>query len=337
MSLIGRLLKANPSAQVSDMLTGYFVIPSAKGVFVDTSNRGIFGGGITTYPSYTNVIDYINIPTTGNAVNFGNLTTGRWGLGACASSTRGCFSGGQTGESLGTLSNIIDFVNFASTGNATDFGDLTQGRYVIMNGSGSSTRGLFFGGLDTANNYESSIDYITIATEGNALNFGNMTVSAYGVASCSSPTRAVSSGGWTGSVRENTMGYVTIATTGNSTDFGDLTQGRYYLGGCSNSTRGLFMGGEYVASTSSNVIDYITIATTGNATDFGDLTTAREAAMAVSSPTRGVFAGGSDAGARFNIIDYFTIDTTGNAIDFGDLTGTKSHLGSSSNGHGGLS
>ena len=320
---------------VSSVKTGYDGISLLVGnAAYIPSVRALFVGGVTTYPSHTHTIDYINILSTGNATDFGDLTQSRWGLGACSSSTRGCFATGQTGESAGTMVNTIDYVTIATTGNATDFGDATDNRYVVLNGCGSSTRGLFFGGQDSSNNYESSIDYITIATTGNATNFGSMTVSAYGVGSLSSPTRAVSGGGWTGSVRENTMGYVTIATTGNSTDFGDLTQGRYYTGGASNSTRGLFIGGE--TTVAQNTIDYITIDTTGNATDFGDLTVTRAAGGSAASSTRAVYAGGADSGGRYNTIDYVTISTTGNATDFGDLTLTRSHLAGCSDGHGGL-
>ena len=42
-------------------------------------------------------------------------------------STRGLFGGGTTGSA----SNVIDYVTIASTGNATDFGDLTVARYRL--------------------------------------------------------------------------------------------------------------------------------------------------------------------------------------------------------------
>ena len=42
--------------------------------------RGVFGGGGPT----TSLIDYVTIATTGNAINFGNLTLARSGLAACS-------------------------------------------------------------------------------------------------------------------------------------------------------------------------------------------------------------------------------------------------------------
>ena len=73
-----------------------------------------------------NVIDYITIATTGNATDFGDLSTNRYGLSACASSTRGVFGGGTLDDV--TLYNTIEYITIASTGNTTDFGDLTLTR-----------------------------------------------------------------------------------------------------------------------------------------------------------------------------------------------------------------
>ena len=77
-----------------------------------TGARALIGGGQGTPGS--NVIDFFTIPTLGNAQDFGDLTEGRRWSAACASSTRGIWGGGETGPS-----DRIDFVNFASTGNAT--------------------------------------------------------------------------------------------------------------------------------------------------------------------------------------------------------------------------
>jgi hypothetical protein len=66
-------------------------------------------------------------------------------------------------------SNVIDFVTISSTGNASDFGDLTVAR-GIMGCLSSSTRG-FCGSADPSTQY---IDYITIATTGNAVDFGDL-------------------------------------------------------------------------------------------------------------------------------------------------------------------
>ena len=65
---------------------------------------------------------------------------------------RGVFAGGDP------LTNTIDYVTITTTGNATDFGDLTQSKQVSSSGA-SSTRGLFSGGYTgSATNV---IEYIT--------------------------------------------------------------------------------------------------------------------------------------------------------------------------------
>jgi hypothetical protein len=50
-------------------------------------------------------------------------------MGAASSSTRGVFAGG--GSTNSSYVNIIEYITFASTGNATDFGDLTSARNYI--------------------------------------------------------------------------------------------------------------------------------------------------------------------------------------------------------------
>jgi hypothetical protein len=329
MSLISRLLKANPSAQVSDMLTGYFVIPSAKGVFVDTSNRGLFSGGIGGITT----IDYINIATTGNATDFGDLTVGRSETASCASATRGLFMSGLNFIAGYVYYNTIDYVTIATTGNATDFGDLSAGKQSGAACS-SSTRGLFGGGYTTtaSSSYVNVIDYVTIASTGNSTDFGDLTVARGFLASFSSTTRGIWAGGNTNS-RSNVIDYVTIASTGNATDFGDLSAARDRPTGFSSSTRGIISAGGEGALV--NTIEYITIASTGNTTDFGDLTQARASAAGCSSSTRGITAGGFN-GPPQNTIDYVTIDTTGNATDFGDLTSDRYEIAGCSNAHGGL-
>ena len=74
--------------------------------------------------------------------------------------------------------NVIEYVTIASTGNATDFGDLTETNEGGM-GAASPTRMLIAGGQT----FGSSIDYIEIATTGNASDFGSLTGSQSSVGS----------------------------------------------------------------------------------------------------------------------------------------------------------
>ena len=292
------------------------------------SGRGVFGGGDT--PTRVSTIDFVNIQSTGNAINFGNLTVARSdvSLGVCASSTRGMFVGGGPG-SLPNL-NVIDYVTIASEGNAIDFGDTTQTTAGSASCS-SSTRGVFGGGgTPTLTNV---IDYISIATIGNALDFGDLTVARSTFTGLASPTRGLFGGGVVPTVSDR-IDFVTISSTGNAVTFGNLTQARRAVSACANTTRGVFMGGSipgYVKT-----VDYITIASTGNALTFGELTTTQGFGAPCGSQTRGLTGGGYDGSTIVNTINFITISTTGNAQDFGDLTQARNNPQGTSDSHGGL-
>jgi len=126
-------------------------------------------------PAGVNVIEYVTIASTGDAQDFGDLTVARGELGSACSSTRGIWLAGRTNSpSPGTVLNEIDYVTIASTGNATDFGDVTvarRGGGPISSGS-NSIRGYAAGGL--APSVSNVIDYVTIATTGDAADFGDL-------------------------------------------------------------------------------------------------------------------------------------------------------------------
>jgi len=124
--------------------------------------------------------------------------------------------------------NVIDFITIVTTGNATDFGDLTVARGEIGSLS-SSTRAVWGGGRTNtpANGIAlNTIDYVTIASTGNALDFGDM-ISAVrgngGISGFSNNVRGGFGGGFVTPVSVNVIQYLTIATTGNTLDFGDLS------------------------------------------------------------------------------------------------------------------
>ena len=291
--------------------------------------RGVFGGGISA--DNTNVIQYITISSTGNAIDFGDLTVARRGIAACSSSTRGIFVGGTE---WGGPYNTIDYITISSTGDAIDFGDLISA-IRQKTALSSSTRGVFAGGYTPtpATTFINVIEYITIASTGDAKDFGDLSGVRGAPFSCSSSTRGVFAGGRT-PTKINVIEFITISTLGNASDFGDLSGAESDASSCSSSTRGLF-GGGYGPGAANNTIEFITIATIGNSTDFGDLSVGKYYLAACSSSTRGVFGGG-EVSTYTNVIEYITILTTGNVIDFGDLLANTAQLSALSNGHGGL-
>lgn len=275
-------------------------------------DRGVWASG-NTGGGVTNIMDYIDITTPGNATDFGDLQTAKRLSTGCSNVTRGLFAGGYTT----TYTNEIDYIAIATTGNATDFGNLTLSRWTAAAAS-DGTYGVFGGGYNgTSSNV---IDYVTIATPGDASDFGDLIAAYRNQGSCSSGTYGVWGGGYT-SVAAQAVQYVTIATTGNATNPGTLTQVRYYLQATSNETYGLWAGGQ--DPTVYNIIDYVTFASLGNASDFGDLTTtARDfSSTGCSNGTYAVFSGGDfTPGGYDNIMEYVSIATPGNATDFGDRT-----------------
>ena len=293
--------------------------------------RGVFHEGYIA-PARSDTLSYVNLGSTGNAVDFGNLSQTRSSTTAVASISRGVIAGGFAGSAS---QDTIDFITIASTGNATDFGNLTVVRDT-PGGHSNETRGIFGGGSPgpaTVN----TIDYITISATGNAVDFGDLTRSATAIKSSGNSVRAV----WFGGSTSNIIDFVTISTLGNAQDFGDLDGNKNNADGCSSKTR-IVIGGGYNPSPSLvqfNTIQYITIMTTGNATDFGDLTQKREATDSTSNCIRGIWAGGYDGPSpvvRFNIIDYVNIATQGDAVDFGDAQNTFASGSALSNAHGGL-
>ena len=78
---------------------------------------------------------------------------------------RGVFAGGYSGSNI----NTIDYITIATTGNATDYGDLSVNRR--MGGcSANMTRVVYAGGYSST--YDDTIDYMTIRTGGTATDFG---------------------------------------------------------------------------------------------------------------------------------------------------------------------
>ncbi len=98
----------------------------ADGGTVSNAVRGLFAGtGPNATPAILNVIESVTIASTGNASDFGDLTEPGRQIAGLSSPTRGVFAGRNTNPGTPQTLKIIDYVNMASEGNATDFGDLT--------------------------------------------------------------------------------------------------------------------------------------------------------------------------------------------------------------------
>ena len=226
--------------------------------------RGIFAGGdgaTTGHPA--NMMGHITISSTGDEVDFGNLTTGREGVRCLSNNVRFISAGGGNPSTLDT----IDYISIQGLGDAIDFGDLTRVR-----GSAaclaSPVRGIIAVGEGASDN---TIDYIQIMTKGHALDFGDLT-SGYTTSPSSgggNATRGLIIGGFQSPSRINTIHYLTFTTLGNTKDFGDLVQESNESAAVSSPTRAVNGGGSNGSQL--NNLNSIEIPTTGNALDFGDL------------------------------------------------------------------
>ena len=253
---------------------------------VSNSIRGVCAGGLGGDNNDKSTIDYAILSSTGGAYNFGDLANAhRTFVGAGQASNRiiGLIGGGYDNSDVSPARNVnvVEFVNIDTTGNASDFGEMTH--LTRDQGVASSpTRAVFCGGYNEPTNKGfsdygpmSRMQYMTFATKGNSEDFGQLSLRSFGPMAVSSATRGVIAGGSDVSPYPNTnvIEFITIATLGNPTDFGDLLVAMRDGYSTSDLTRGIFAGG--YTPTYQNVIEHVTIATTGNAKDFGDLLSPR--------------------------------------------------------------
>ena len=174
---------------------------------ISSPTRGILvsptGRDGNNYNMPSDVLTYITFDTASNTTDFGNLTVARSNQGSFASTTRGVIAGGNTGTSSVGYSNVLDYITIASTGNATDFGNLSAGRSSFFCGQ-NTTRGVTMGGTD--GNDVDTMDYFTIASAGNATDFGNLTAALNKKGVISNGTKS-----WNGT------DIITIGTAANAT------------------------------------------------------------------------------------------------------------------------
>ena len=229
---------------------------------------------------------------------------------------RGVIGSGQLIPS-GTV-NTMNLITIATTGDATDFGDLSYGK-AYRGGLASSTRGIFANGQS-----DQTYDYVTISSQGGGNDFGEAPTDHMGGSTFNDSVRGFNAGGSDPSHTSNIRGMV-IASTGSFFDAGDLTLVGMYHNGASSPTRGIIFGGVTDGgNTLVKNIDVFTMASGGNAIKFGELITARKYADTTGNTTRALTAGGEGPSANLNSIEFVTIATDGNGTDFGDISSATS-------------
>ena len=88
-------------------------VPFVAGTYY--GDRAVVAGGSSI--GQHNEIDYFDLTTSGNAIDFGNLTVARGAIAGASDGTYAVFSGNN---------DILEYITIATTGDATNFGTLTQ-------------------------------------------------------------------------------------------------------------------------------------------------------------------------------------------------------------------
>ena len=323
--------------------TGAFTVPVGPTENRGGRGRGFFGGGYgaSPYPEL-NVIDMIEVTTTGNATDFGDLTIGRTANGMGCSSTRGLFAAGRYPGANNDQSRI-DYITTSTTGWANDFGDLNN-LPTTSTGFSDATRAIYAGGYDARTSPYlrfPAMTYVNIATTGNSSDFGDTVEKGRRDSSFSNATKGFTCGASTPDVSKRIEMSI-IQTKGSTIDFGELTGNAGFEGttncwnGASSQTRGIIFSGKGSPNAARNIIEYLTLSSQGNSVNFGDQLSSSSAggAGACGNQIRGVVK--TSSGNTGNAIEYVTISTTGNATDFGDLATGRRVYSSLCDAHGGL-
>jgi hypothetical protein len=140
---------------------------ATNGCGASDGDRGFFFGGYTG--GRVNNINYLTIATSSWSSDWGDLTSVRYqqGQSACGTSSRVLHAGGNDGI---TYTNTIEYINPASAGNATDFGDLTVGVRFTTSAC-NSTKACWVGG-GSPSGIVNTQQIVTIDTAANATTFG---------------------------------------------------------------------------------------------------------------------------------------------------------------------
>ena len=119
---------------------GDALISGPGGSGASNSVRAVIAGGysyISPYPKYRD-IEYFNMISLGESIYFGDLgrLSSNPAFGNAANQVRALFTGGYNTDGS-AITNTIDFITFATTGNAQDFGDLSGALGQVANASDS--------------------------------------------------------------------------------------------------------------------------------------------------------------------------------------------------------
>ena len=255
---------------------------------------------------------------------------------------RGIFASGTEPNSVKN----IDFINIASTGNATAWGEVLGNGMGLAGGASNNVRGVYTGGFEGAptNNRINTIQALNIPTAGDIFDFGDLTYTSQQMSGAGNQTRGVYANGYayplapSSDALNMTYTMIEFMTSGNKTDFGDIIANAATrdLATVETEIRGYFAGGEGTGQVSPSHNKNITIkgfANNSESLTFGELSVQAKRGAGVGSYTRGVFICGgiADSPEAFsNTIEFITLTTSGEATDFGDATSNTGAINNNS-------
>lgn len=276
---------------------------------------GLIAGGYNS--GSLNDIQKIDIDTTSNSIDYGDLTAAAYGKTSFGNYTRAVFVGGD-GDATGISSKL-----FSDSGNSVNFGTLSLSASQPM-GASNSVKGLVG---DTPNNSK-NITELVLSTGANSTYGESLSSTGWAGSGCGSSTHAYFYGNTSNAQVLEKFQYSTASI--NSINVSAIFTGNSRLSAAaSGNDTGLFAGGQSIVS-NIRKLDLTTDTPTDN---FGTLTSARGGLTGSSSSTRAVWSGGE---TNSSVIDYSTIATGGAATSFGSLITASQYPSGCSDSHGGL-
>ena len=233
----------------------------------------------------------------------------------------------NSGPQSGTALTDVQRFSFTSDGNATDIGDITQGRMFAQPGT-SDSNAYVAGGFNGNSTYYDTIYKFAFSSPVSTTDVGNLTANLSRGYGTSSPSHGYASGG-----RRLNSNYLTthdkyaFASDGDATDDGDLSVGRSSIGTSGNSSdaASYFPAGHYDPDASpvppATLIDKIPFASGGTATAVGNSTTPITECANISSVESGYITSVSSpvAETSINRVEKFPYASDGTAVDTQDL------------------
>ena len=110
----------------------------AAGGTASSNTRGLILIGNSSPNNNLNTVDFVTIASTGNAADFGDIFAGRYSVSSCSNSNRAVFLGGRTTSPSVVRYNSMEFVTISTTGNTSDFGDITGAAAGSQGGAANS-------------------------------------------------------------------------------------------------------------------------------------------------------------------------------------------------------